>query len=365
MQTLYKRARNGKIQQWSINVDQNTYYTSEGYVDGKITTSQPTICVGKNIGKSNEVSPNEQAIREAESKWKKKLDRGYTIQPHTVDQVSIVDPMLAHKWKDHKHSTVGVIASQPKLDGIRCIGTKSGLFTRQGKRIVAAPHIERAVMQMLEGLEDHITLDGELYNHTLKEDFNTITSIVRKQNVTEQDIERSEQLLQYHVYDINHPTLTFSYRFQSAKMLIEQGGFQCIKLVQTAFIERNTNQDNDMLDTLYQGYLSMGYEGQMIRNSNSKYQSGRSKSLLKRKEFEDAEFEIIDIEEGVGNRSGMMGRIKFDGFDSNARGTHEYYKELWLNKHKYIGKMATVRYQNLTPDGKPRFPVMIAIRNYE
>jgi DNA ligase-1 len=366
MKTLYKRARNGKIQQWSVEIEGDKYRATEGYVDGKLTTSEWTVCQPKNVGRSNEVSAPEQAVKQAISRAKKKKDRGYVEDISFIDQVEIVDPMLAYKWKDRKDKTVGLLASQPKLDGIRCVGTINGLFTRQGKKITSAPHIESAVIKMLDGVPEGVTLDGELYNHDLKENFNEITSIVRKQKPKQADLEKSKQVLQYHVYDIDHQRQTFAQRFSALKILVHQQKEDSpIKLVDTVFIERNDAEDNEPLMTLYQGYLTAGFEGQMIRGANSLYKSGRSKDLLKRKEFEDGEFQIVDIEEGAGNRSGMMGRVKFDGFDSNARGGYDFYKELWENKDKYIGKMATVRYQNLTPDGKPRFPVMIAIRDYE
>jgi len=120
---------------------------------------------------------------------------------------------------------------------------------------------------------------------------------------------------------------------------------------------------------LYAEYLKDGQEGQMIR-INDVYENKRSKFLLKRKEFIDDEFRIVDISEGNGNRSGMFGRahlITSSGieFEANARGNVSFYEELLKNKSEYIGKMATVRYQNLTPDGKPRFGVIITIRDYE
>lgn len=366
MKTLYKRAKKGKLQQWSIEVDRNQYITREGYVDGKITTSKPTVCIAKNVGKSNETSPEQQAESEALSKWKKKQEKGYVQDPKLVDNVFVIEPMLAHKWSKYKSKIRGVVASQPKLDGIRCIATKNGLFTRTGKKILAAPHIERLIAQILEGLDDNVMLDGELYNHSLKDDFNKITSIVRKSKLTTKDIETSLQLLQYHVYDIINTSRSFSYRFEALKYLIPQDSSH-LKLVPTYFYENiNSQKTQTSLDKAYQQYLADGYEGQMIRKTDSQYEKGkRSKNLLKRKEFIDQEFEIIDIEEGIGNRSGMMGRVKFKNFDANARGSHQYFKELLVNKHKYVGKMATVRYQNLTPDGIPRFPVMIAIRDYE
>jgi DNA ligase-1 len=118
------------------------------------------------------------------------------------------------------------------------------------------------------------------------------------------------------------------------------------------------------LDELFQVYLEMGYEGQMVRLSTTPYENKRTKQLLKRKEFEEEEFLIHDIEEGTGNRSGMAGTIylkKQDGavFGSGVRGNRDSYRELLQNKTKYIGTLASVRFQNYTPDGVPRFPVVV------
>lgn len=367
---LYKRSKLGKIQQWSIIVEGGRFQTHEGFVDGQITASEWTQCKEKNIGNAKGTTIEEQAVKEALAKIQKKKDQGYveTIE-EAKSPIERISPMLAHKWEDYKDKLSDKkLACQPKLDGIRCIATQNGLFTRNGKPIVAAPHIWEEVWQLFIGLEDiGLKFDGELYNHELKEDFNTITSIVRKQKLSQEDLNKSKQLLQYHIYDIDVSDRDFVSRMIALKSLIELKDYKYLKVVPTYFYDRESFDLYD-LDIMYSEYLEKGYEGQMIRLVESNYENSRSKNLLKRKEFMDEEFEILDIEEGVGNRSGMMGRIKFKmkngkQFDSNARGTYEYFKELLVNKENYIGKMATVRFQNYTPDGSVRFPVMIDIRN--
>jgi DNA ligase-1 len=119
----------------------------------------------------------------------------------------------------------------------------------------------------------------------------------------------------------------------------------------------------------YEDYISAGYEGQMLRLDNH-YESKRSKSLLKHKSFIDEEYTILDIVEGVGNKTGMVGSFVFKNkagktFNSSPKFNWEVCTEMWNNRHKLIGKEATVKYFNLTPDGVPRFPYVIAIRDYE
>lgn len=371
--TLYKRAKNEKIQQWSIEVEGGRFRTTEGFVGGALTTSEWTVCQGKSIGKANETSPVQQAAKEVAAKIQKQKDKGYADKVENVDFArKKISPMLAHKWDDHKEWAITQkgLASQPKLDGIRCEATVDGLFTRNGKPILTAPHILIEALTLLSFLPKGCKLDGELYNHDLKEDFNRITSLVRKQNPTTEELQQAENLLQYHIYDVDDTVLgekvgLFYQRLAALQHLAHNVALRHIKIVDTECLGGPVPAMLNRLDEIYAGYQAAGYEGQMVRVTESKYEGSRSKNLLKRKEFQDGEFKILDIEEGKGDRSGMMGRIKFAGFDSNARGTHEYFKELLVNKKKYIGKKATVRYQNLTPDGKPRFPVMIAIRDYE
>lgn len=369
MTTVYKKDKKGNIQQWSIEVDGNKFRTHEGLVNGKITTSEWTVCKGKSIGKKNETTPEQQALLESESKLKSKLENGYY---HNIKDAGKgtdwIEPMLAEKFADYGDkilstlSTLSPVYSQPKLDGIRCIATRSGLFSRKGKPIVAVPHIEKVMMYLLITHPNVIAFDGELYNHDLKEDFNKITSVVRKTKLTKEDLEQSEKLIQYHIYDcITANQSSFEERLG---IILEQDEAY-IRIVPTHKIV-----SEQALDRWYTQYQIDGYEGQMIRDPKSLYEHKRTKSLIKRKEFMDEEFTILDIEEGIGNRSGMMGRLKFKtkegkAFDSNARGGNDFYKELLQNKTKYIGKLATVRFQNYTPDGIPRFPVMISLRDYE
>jgi ATP-dependent DNA ligase len=125
----------------------------------------------------------------------------------------------------------------------------------------------------------------------------------------------------------------------------------------------------DMLKK-YSEYIENGYEGLMIRTITGDYENKRSKTLLKYKTFEDDEFEILDVYEGQGRLTGMVGQMLFknkngDMFFSTVNGTQEYLTELWSQKQELIGKKATVKYFELTADGIPRFPKVVGIRDYE
>jgi ATP-dependent DNA ligase len=125
----------------------------------------------------------------------------------------------------------------------------------------------------------------------------------------------------------------------------------------------------EQLNTIYEGFLAANYEGQMVRVDDV-YETKRSKFLLKRKEFQDKEYQILEVGEGTGNRTGMAGFMVMkneDGtiFKSNIKGSHEFLTELLQNKQEIVGQLATVQFFHLTPDGVPRFPYITAIRNYE
>jgi DNA ligase-1 len=218
----------------------------------------------------------------------------------------------------------------------------------------------------------------------LNHDFNKIVSLVRKQTPTKSKSDtdksfqkkldkykdsmvESEKLVQYHVYDIPKSDIfrrrhLFSERF----FAIDIFDNEYIKMVHT----KVASSFGD-LDEHYKNYLSEGYEGQMIRINSGYDQGKRSAKLLKRKDFMDAEYQVVDISEGNGNRTGTAKHIvcyceKTDQrFNSNIKGNFDYLAEILNNREEYIGKQATIKFFELTPDGVPRFPYAIAFRDYE
>jgi DNA ligase-1 len=208
-------------------------------------------------------------------------------------------------------------------------------------------------------------LDGELYNHKLKDDFNKITSLVRKtKNIKDEDFDASKNYIQYHIYDVYSTSheMTFEERLGFMEMLSSSLLSTCLVVVNT-----HKAESDDMLMELYQEYLSDGYEGQMIRIPNSKYDQKRSKNLLKRKPFHESggvedEYKIVDILEGNGNWSNKAKSIMCltkdnKPFRATIKGNMEFAENVWKERDKYIGTWATVMCQNLTPDGIPRFPI--------
>ena len=144
LQTLYSRRGDEGIQEWTIEIEKNKYRTISGTQDGEKVVAKWTECQGKNIGRSNETTPEKQAELEAQAKWQKKWDKGYRDSVDSVDSHGMFKPMLAHSYNDHKKKvfkTGRKVFSDPKLNGMRCIVKADGMWSRGGKPIVSCPHI--------------------------------------------------------------------------------------------------------------------------------------------------------------------------------------------------------------------------------
>jgi len=358
LETIYKKTKTGATQEWTIEVVDNKYRTHSGQVGGAITTNEWTLCYGKNVGKANGTTDEQQAMAEAVAKRTKKLESGYFEDVNNINEQQYFEPMLAAKWEDYKDKIQYPIYSQPKLDGIRCIVTKAGMFSRNGKPIVSAPHIRKALDKLFKH-EPHLILDGELYADKFANDFNKIVSLVKRTKPTAEDLMDSEKQIEYHVYDVPSVDETFTGRWRELDELALDFP-NCVKKVETHIIT-----EEFYITDWYENYIERGYEGQMLR-LDSKYENKRSKSLLKHKTFVDEEYTIKDICEGEGNRTGTAGYMVFETaegkpFKSNVKGTWDETAEMLKNKKKLIGKLATIKYFNLTPDGIPRFPYVINI----
>ena len=373
---LYKRTTNGGIQTWQIHAEENRFWTIEGLLNGTLTTSLPTYCQGKNPGRRNETTAEAQAQKEAESRYKKKIKEGYTPDVNNIDVAAeaFYKPMLAKKWQDRKHKVQYPVFSQPKLDGIRCIATKDGLWSRNGERHKSVPHIEAFLQEFFRRNPEAI-LDGELYADKYNNDFNELSSIIMKgiqgnKPVTPEDLAKSAECIEYWVYDYPSAPGNFSSRLHELQRVFGTNFNNMISMespirgVLTVWL-----QDEAKVIEYFEKYLDEGYEGQIIR-VDGPYENKRSWNLLKHKSFEDAEWVILGLIEGKGNRAGTVGKMcfqTFDGepFDSNVKGPHTWLRKLWNERDSLIGKKATIRYPNLTPSGKPRFPFVTRIRDYE
>lgn len=357
---LYKIDSSGRTRVWWCEIEDDKIRNVAGLVDGEKVISAWKQMKVKNVGKANQTTTTQQAVAEVQSLYDKKLAQGgYNYELSEATDSKYIMPMLASPYKDSLPlNFIQQIYSQPKLDGMRCIATKDGLFTRKGKRWVSVPHISMELFEMFRDHPDYI-LDGELYNHDLHDDFDKISSLLRKSKPERQHLEESARVVEYHVYDVLNDA-PYSQRRQFLIELFSQYHFDKIRLLPSELV---TNQER--VDLLYGAYLLANYEGQILRYEREYVRDGRHKTLMvKRKEFTDQEYQLVDLVEGEGNFSGCAASAVFmleDGRTSDAgiKGNKSFLANILNNKATYIGGEVTVRYANLTPSGKPRFAKVI------
>ena len=360
---IYSRDSKGLVRVWQSEVattTNNSYWrTISGIHEGNMVISEWREALPKNIGKKNETTAEEQAIFEANAAKVKKEGQGYFENISDIDTFTKFSPMLAQDYAKLKKELPYPVYSQPKLDGIRCIARTDGLWTRAGKEIIAVPHVFDALKEFFDENPD-VILDGELYNHELRDDFNTITSVVRKTKPNQDDIEQAKSLVEYHIYDVVDTDMmetTFDKRIARVQEIFNEVDSASIKFVETRSVETK-----EELDNLYGSYLEDGFEGQMVRLPEFDYETKRSRSLLKRKDFFSNEFEVLAVEEGAGNWSGHIKRFILknkDGksFGAGVRGNQAQLKALFEKNE--APKWATLRYFTPSEYGVPRFPVVI------
>ena len=276
-------------------------------------------------------------------------------------------PMLAYKFNNKKVNWAEPVYIQPKLDGVRCLITKDGAYSRTGKQFKNLAHIELALIPFFKK-QPNIILDGELYNHKLRNDFEKIISLVRKQKPTADDRLDAQHLVQFHCYDWFFPNdkynLVYKYR-------MDQLNASDIYDAQIKHVQANRIYNYDDAKLFHVDMLDKGYEGSIIR-LNGLYKHGRSYDLMKFKDFSDAEATIIGYEEGKGKRQGTIGKFLMQDDEGNKFGcppgkgfTYKDLANMLLNIHDYIGQRATFTYFQRTNAGSYRHPLFKALRNYE
>ncbi len=354
---LYKKASSGAIQSWRIEVDGNIIITYWGQIGGSIQRTEENIKAGKNQGKVNETTPEQQARSEAESRWLKKLKSGYVTSIDEAQQSKTdaivegsVSPMLAHKYSEHSSKIQYPCFVQPKLDGHRCIAVINDgvvtLWSRTRKRMTGLPHIEKA----LSGLSD-VVLDGELYVHGVA--FEELTGFIRSV-----EPKPGFEVVEYHVYDVVNDS--------SQRDRVEQ--LRSLSLSKPlALVETRSVDSKDALDEAFSEFLENGYEGLMVRNADALYVNKRSFDLQKVKTFDDAEFEVVGIQEGRGKLAGKAIFVLKHGdatFKAKMKGSIDDLAKYVQRPELAIGRKLTVRYFGMsTANGVPRFPVGIRFRD--
>ena len=276
-----------------------------------------------------------------------------------------IKAMLAHKYNPDKADYPAFI--QPKLDGVRCLFTAEGAFPRAGNQFMNVDHIEEALKPFF-AKNPTAVLDGELYNHGLKDDFEKIISLVRKKKPTDVDKAEAAELVQYHMYDVASMTIgTYVDRFLFLQSEPSFRDKYCLQINETTLAV-----DFDNALDKHKKYLKLGYEGSIYRTPSGKYKGTRSWDLMKFKDFHDAEATIINYEVGKGKREGTLGKFIMEDENGNVFGCppgkgYDYkgMADLLENIHDYIGQVATFTYFQRTQAGSYRHPLFKCLRNYE
>jgi DNA ligase-1 len=290
-------------------------------------------------------------------------------------------PMLAYAASKKPIDYTKPVYIQPKLDGVRCViqfelvehgsdeyasgfGMAVKAYSRTGKEWKNIDHILKQLKPFFKKYPN-VILDGELYNHDLKDDFEKIISLVRKTKPTDEDRLEAARLTQFHCYDVIDEGLLFDLRIEFVT--------QALMLLGDSIYTVNTHWIDSELEAQarHKYNLSKGYEGSIVR-TNDTYQCKRSHNLRKFKDFSDAEARIVGYELGKGKRQGTLGKFLMEDEEGIQFGcppgkgySYEDMTNILENIHDYIGQLATFTYFGRTKANSYRHPSYKCIRNYE
>jgi DNA ligase-1 len=253
----------------------------------------------------------------------------------------MIKPMLAYKVDSKPVDWTKKVYMQPKLDGVRCLiqlNDKGEVYaySRTGKPWLNIAHILEDLEYFFE-IHPDVVLDGELYNHDLRDDFEKIISLVRKQKPTADDRAESKKLVQFHCYDYANGSENYSTRMRN--LITSDMYSYCVKHVPTKQVK------SDKEAKLIHDYntIGSGYEGSILR-LDGPYQCKRSYNLQKFKDFHDTEATIIGYVDGKGKREGTLGKFLMQDDEGIEFGcppgkgyNYKMLADMLTNIHNYIG----------------------------
>lgn len=358
---LQATTRTGKAKFWQGHVAQegDNWYNQASYWQLKnsgetsaVQWSEPYIVEAKNVGRANATTAEQQAYLEIERDFKKQKDKGYAEIGQEPEVLPL--PMLAHKFSDRGHKVTWPAYVQPKLNGQRMLLDNSKGWSRGGKEII--PECIAHIQEELGPLPEGTILDGELIlpdNPLLQK---TMTAIKKYRP------ELSPTLV-YWVYDIVDPSKTFSERFALLSETLSEGT-EHVKLTPTKTVDNAAE-----VMAYHEHFVRLRFEGSMVRFDSEGYDIGhRNNQLQKVKDFVDAEFEVLDIVDGGGRFQGaaifVCKATETETFTCVPEGDMDYRRNLFSNREEILSttKYLTVRYQELSKDGVPIFPVGVSLR---
>ena len=366
--TLFKKTNTGAIQSWSISVEDNKITVTHGQFDGKKQTTSDIIKEGKNAGKANATTKEEQAQKEAEAKFLNQKKKRYSESLEEAERGEVdtdvikggIAPMLAPSkiYPTFKHKLTFPVYVQPKLDGSRLIAIlkdgKCTLWSRTQKQVNSLPHIAKAVEDEFGEEYPNLILDGEAYSVEYHDQFEELMSLIRQDSPGP-----GHEKVDYHIYDVPSLDKTFSYR---NKWLGPYSVDKPLVIVNTEIC-----QNDEQIMACHAKNLENNYEGSMVRGDGP-YECGkRSYYLQKLKNFNDAEYKIVGAEEGRGKDAGTIGAFvcvtpEGSEFKARLKATYDHRRFLFDNPKEWQGMLLTVKFQDLTTYGIPRFPIGKGLR---
>lgn len=353
--TLYKKDSKDNIRFWSIWTEGADIVQESGIVGTDNPVENRKTAKAKNVGRSNETTPEEQAISEMESSIQKKLDKAYFKTQKEAEEEEVILPMLAKTYKSQKKKVVWndeqqPVFVQPKLDGMRCLAIikdhKVKLISRGGKEITTMDHIKDSLRVF-----NNMTLDGELYAHGYS--FQENMKMIKKYR------QGKSEKVHFHIYDVVSDA---DYGYRSS---ILNNVFARLDVVELERVPTYIAETEEIMKDFHTAFLSDGYEGTIIRHGSDGYKiNGRSSSLLKVKDFEDIALPIIDIIPADQRPEWGLPVFELNGetFKAGWKMSHAEREDLLENKEDYIGKTAELRFFEYSDTGVPRHPVMLGIR---
>lgn len=401
IKTLYGLDKKGDMKVWTITTSEAGEITiTHGKLGGKMQVKNEILTEGKQ-GRTL----GEQAELEAKARIKKQEDKNYRENQLDLQNLDIL-AMLAADYRKRGKSIIYPCYGSVKYDGVRALAKKrNGVVTLESRtsQPYDVPHIIEA---LTIHMRDGEIWDGEIYKHgealqdivsavkrtDTQKEINKldkrIDKILREADFLAEDMsdEKAQELqdeldelrcelanakliaelrlkLEFHIFDV----VTDQKFIDRAKLLEELCGIPvlspCIQITQYLWIA-----DAADMKVKHDEAVDSGYEGLMLRNFCGMYESGkRSADLQKYKEFVDSEFEILDVIPDKDEGSRFIVRNNLNGLTFTVTlGSMAQRAEYLMNKHLYIGKLITVKYQSRFKKTKlPQFPTGVVIRDYE
>jgi DNA ligase 1 len=339
--TFYRKSSFG-ISTWTLWYEGSVIYYGHSQSEGGAMSVHQELVELNMSGRNLE----QQIELQMRSRLSRMLDKGYKATREeavrgATNQLGFLNPMLAQPFQKIAVPNFTLAKVQPKYNGHRClVANHEGqiiAYTRKGKLILTIQHIlEKLGPRIPEGC----TLDGELYVHG--HSLQRISSLIKR-------MQPGNLELSFRMYDIAEDQV-YSERWKYMQSIVEPVLSDKIQLAETHDVR-------DLAEALEwaEKFRAQKFEGGILRLDLAGYEDGkRSVQLIKLKEFLDADFKVISVKAGKDGVAIFTLQVApGKTFDCLAPGTVPEKQFALQNPEKFIGRMLTVKYAELTDDGIP------------